>query len=405
MQHVWILTLAQAFAACGTIILVSFGGIVGTRIAPEPALATLPLSMSILGLAATSLPASLLMQRIGRKRAFIASALIAAIGALLCAYSIAHGYFIGLCFAAFFIGANMAFVHQYRFAAMEFVSERDAGKAVSTVMIGTLAAAIIGPTLGQRASHLGDWQEFTGSFVILSGICIAAAAVLSRLPTDSPSQTPSPMTDAKSSTLASTTAVDQGRSLREILCDRRYRLAVTGGLASYAVMSFIMTATPLSMHVHDGFSSAQTTTVITAHLLGMYLPSLVSPLIVRMLGIRNMMLLGIAANVACVAICAWVGHDFIHYFWALVLLGVGWNLMFVAATTQLGSTYRPEERFRAQGFNDFAVFGCQAAASLLAGTAIETLGWEILNLITLPLLLFVFWMTLTHRPHTRGTSS
>jgi len=177
------------------------------------------------------------------------------------------------------------------------------------------------------------------------------------------------------------------------------------GLASYAVMSFIMTATPLSMHVHDGFSSAQTTTVITAHLLGMYLPSLVSPLIVRMLGIRNMMLLGIAANVACVAICAWVGHDFIHYFWALVLLGVGWNLMFVAATTQLGSTYRPEERFRAQGFNDFAVFGCQAAASLLAGTAIETLGWEILNLITLPLLLFVFWMTLTHRPHTRGISS
>lgn len=395
MYHVWILTLAQAFAACGTIILVSFGGIVGTRIAPEPALATLPLSMSILGLAATSLPASLLMQRIGRKRAFVASAMVAALGALLCAYSVAVGHFIGLCCAAFFIGANMAFVHQYRFAAMEFVSEADTGKAVSTVMIGTLAAAIIGPTLGQQASHLGGWQEFTGSFVALAGICLTAAAVLSRLPSDAP-RAPDPPRHAAA------TIVSSGRPLSEIIRDRRYRLAVLGALASYAVMSFIMTATPLSMHVHDGFSSAETTTVITAHLLGMYLPSLVSPLIVRWLGIHRMMLLGIAANVGCVVICAWVGHAFMHYFSALVLLGVGWNLMFVAATTQLGSTYRPEERFRAQGFNDFAVFGCQAVASLLAGTAIETLGWEALNLITLPLLLWVLWMTLTSHSKTGG---
>lgn len=403
MHNVWILTLAQAFAACGTIILVSFGGIVGTRIAPEPALATLPLSMSILGLAATSLPASLLMQRIGRKRAFIASAIIAALGALLCAYSIAVGHFIGLCCAAFFIGANMAFVHQYRFAAMEFVSNADTGKAVSTVMIGTLAAAILGPALGQRASHLGDWQEFTGSFVVLAGICLAAALVLSRLPTDAPSaKRPTNPASTDSSSHSQARASSPGRSLKEILQDKSYRLAVLGALASYAVMSFIMTATPLSMHVHDGFSSAQTTTVITAHLLGMYLPSLISPLLVRWLGIRRMMLLGIAANVACIVICAWVGHAFMHYFSALVLLGVGWNLMFVAATTQLGSTYQPEERFRAQGFNDLAVFGCQALASLLAGTAIQTLGWELLNLITLPLLLWVLWMTLASTSQTGG---
>jgi MFS family permease len=403
MHHVWTLTLAQAFAACGTIILVSFGGIVGTRIAPEPALATLPLSMSILGLALTSLPASLLMQRIGRKRAFIASALVAAVGALLCAWSIASSHFVALCCAAFFIGANMAFVHQYRFAAMEFVDAHDTGKAVSTVMIGTLAAAILGPTLGQQASHLGGWQEFTGSFVILAGICLAAALVLLRLPTDAPSRDAPPRDTPRAGAPAVSNA--GGRSLAEILRDANYRLAVLGGLASYAVMSFIMTATPLSMHVHDGFSSAQTTTVITAHLLGMYLPSLVSPLIVRTLGIHRMMLLGIAANLACVAICVWVGHAFMHYFSALVLLGVGWNLMFVAATTQLGSTYQPEERFRAQGFNDFAVFGCQAVASLLAGTAIETLGWEVLNLTTLPLLLLVLWMTLSNRPKPGGNSA
>lgn len=396
MHNVWILTVAQALAACGTIILVAFGGIVGTRIAPEPALATLPLSLSILGLAATSLPAALLMQRIGRKRAFMASALVAALGALLCAYSIAIGHFVGFCCAAFLIGANMAFVHQYRFAAMEFVSRELSGKAVSTVMIGTLAAALLGPALGQRASHLGGWQEFTGSFIALAGICITAAWVLSRLPDDQPASLAPAFVPPKNPTKA------DHRQLWKLLQGSNFRLAVLGGVASYAVMSFIMTATPLSMHVHDGFTSAQTTTVITAHLLGMYLPSLISPLLVRTLGIHRMMLLGIAANMICVAICVVVGQAFVHYLAALVLLGAGWNLMFVAATTQLGSSYRPEERFRAQGFNDLAVFGCQAIASLLAGTAIEKLGWATLNLSTLPVLLLVLWMTLKNKADAGG---
>jgi len=170
-----------------------------------------------------------------------------------------------------------------------------------------------------------------------------------------------------------------------------YRLAVFAGLSSYAVMSFIMTATPLSMHVHDGISTAETTFVISAHLLGMYLPSLVSPWLIAVLGITRMMQLGLAANVLCVMIAAFWGHAFVHYFAALVLLGVGWNLMFVAATTQLSTTYAPQERFRAQGLNDFVVFGAQAIASLLAGTAIETVGWAALNLLTLPLLIAVAW--------------
>jgi MFS family permease len=123
----------------------------------------------------------------------------------------------------------------------------------------------------------------------------------------------------------------------------------------------------------------------------MYLPSLVSPLIIDRLGPVRMIQAGVLINLACVAISAFVGHAFAHYFTALVLLGLGWNLMFVAATTLLTQSYRPEERFRAQGFNDFAVFGSQAMASLLAGTAIETLGWQALNLVTVPLLLWVLW--------------
>ena len=381
MRNVWILTLAQGFAACGTIILVTFGGIVGTRLAPEPYLATLPLSLSVLGIASSSLPAALLMQRIGRKPAFIGSALVAATAALVIAWSIATANFVTLCAAAFFIGGNMAFVQQYRFAAMEFVPAELAGRAVSTVMIGTLGAAIAGPALGQLAADLGGWPQFTGSFVVLSGLCLCATVVLLKLPFG---------------TVAARTESTRGTSIARLLLKQDYRLALLAGLASYAVMSFIMTATPLSMHVHDGFSTAQTTFVITAHLLGMYLPSLVSPWLIGILGVRRMMVIGIFINIVCIGIAAYVGQDFIHYFTALTLLGVGWNLMFVSATAMLATTYEPADRFRAQGFNDLAVFGSQAVTSLLAGTAIETLGWKTLNLVALPLLIFV--LLALHRP-------
>jgi MFS family permease len=379
MRNVWILTLAQGFAACGTITLVTFGGIVGTQLAPVPMLATLPLSMSVLGLAAMSLPAALLMQRIGRKRAFIGSALVAACAALLCAAAIARQSFPLFCVAGLLIGSNMAFVQQYRFAAIEYVDAALAGRAVSTVMIGTLAAAFIAPTLGGVAADLGGWPQYSGSFVVLSVLCVAAAAVLSRLPATTATATTTPAMAAAA------------RPIRELLRDPRYRIAVLAGLSSYAVMSFIMTATPLSMHIHDGFSTGETTTVITAHLLGMYLPSLATPWLVARLGVRGLMLGGLAANFACVGIVAAVGEGVTHYFVALVLLGIGWNLLFVGATTLLAGTFSDNERFRAQGTNDFIVFGAQAVVSLLAGVAIEALGWQMLNLVTLPLLLWTLW--------------
>jgi MFS family permease len=187
---------------------------------------------------------------------------------------------------------------------------------------------------------------------------------------------------------------DAGRSVRALLRVADYRLALLGALASYAVMSFIMTATPISMHVHDGFDGHATAGVITAHLLGMYLPSLATPWLTGRLGIRGMMLAGLAANFACIGIVAAVGQGFAHYMVALVLLGVGWNLLFVGATAVLAGVHSADERFRAQGFNDLVVFGCQAVASLLAGFALESIGWTALNLATLPLLLLTTWMVL-----------
>ncbi|MFM7625796.1 MAG: MFS transporter, partial [Gammaproteobacteria bacterium] len=346
---------------------------------PTPALATLPWSLSIVGVAAASLPAALLMQRVGRRPVFVGSALLGAAGALACAAAIAGGSYLAFCLTGLLFGANAAVVQQFRFAAVESVPAPDAARAVATVMLGTLAAAVIGPALGERVRHLGGWPEYTGSFVVLAGLLLCAAAVLARLPADAP--VPAQHRDA-------------GRPVRELLRVADYRLALLGALASYAVMSFIMTATPISMHVHDGFDGHATAGVITAHLLGMYLPSLATPWLSGRLGIRGMMLAGLAANFACIGIVAAVGEGFVHYIVALVLLGVGWNLLFVGATAVLAGTHSADERFRAQGFNDLVVFGCQAVASLLAGFALESIGWTALNLAALPLLLVTTWMVL-----------
>lgn len=374
MRDVWILTLAQACAACGTIVLVSFGGIIGTTLAPVPALATLPLSFSVLGVALTSIPAALLMQRTGRKPALIGSALVAAAASLLCAVSVATASFVGLCVAGFLLGANMAFVQQYRFAAAEFVSEQDAGRAVSTVMLGTLAAAILAPELGNRARLLGGWPEFTGSFVALAAVCGLAALILSALGQPAPRLT---------------TVTHPARPLTVIARQPAFVTAVLAGATSYGVMTFIMTATPISMHVVDGMPVDDTKSVISLHLLGMYVPSLASGWLVRTLGVPAMMLTGLAFMATCVAIDAFVGQHFMHYASALLLLGIGWNFLFVAGTTLLTTSYAPSERYRAQGLNDLVVFGTQATVSLAAGSAIMRLGWPSLNLTIAPLIVLM----------------
>lgn len=372
MRSVWILTLAQALAGCGTLVLIAFGGIIGAQIAPDPTLATLPISLGVVGVAATSLPAALSMQRFGRRRMFILSALAASLAALSCAWAVAHAWFAGFCAGATFLGANMAFVQQYRFAATEYVELPQVPRAIATVMLGTLVAAFIGPEAGERLRFLAGWPEFTGSFIAVAVFLVLSAFVLLLL------GPPHPHAVAKVGTM---------RPLRAIVAQPAYIVALLAGLSSYAVMSFIMTATPISMHVIDGHSVHATKQVITSHLVAMYLPSLVSGWLIARLGIVRMMLAGLACMASCVAVAAILGHAFVHYLAGLVLLGLGWNLLFVAGTTQLTRTYAPAERFRAQGFNDFATFTSQALASLAAGAAIAVLGWRNVNLAGIPVLL------------------
>lgn len=371
MRPVWLLATTQGLCMSGSFLFFLLGGIIGSHLAPAPALSTLPQSLMIAGLAASVLPAGALIRRFGRRAVFTASALQAAVGCVLASYAIVKGSFWLFCASALLLGANNAVVMQYRFAATEYVDASRASRAISFVMCGALVAAWLGPEFAVRTSHLVPAAEYAGSFLAGSGLYLVAAAILTRLPDSTPAGLVDPTPP---------------RPLAEIAAQPVYRVAVLGALASYAVMSFIMTATPISMHVVDGHDAVATARVIQVHLLGMYLPSLASGWIIAKFGDRPMIVAGTLLMGACVAIATIAGHAALHYGWALGVLGLGWNLLFIAATTMLTRTYRARERVQAQTLNDFMVFGAQAMASLMAGVAVTTLGWERLNLLTLPLL-------------------
>jgi MFS family permease len=371
LRNVYLLAAAQALAASGTFTIVLLGGILGAELAPRPEWATLPVSMGILGVAATTIPAALLMQRVGRKRTFILGAVLAGLSSLGVAWAVEQQQFVIFCAAIFLMGANLACVHQYRFAAVEYLEPERAGMAVSIVMCGMLLAAAIGPQFALAARGWLPRSEYAGSFVAVSLLYLGAVFLLARLGAPRVHAVHSP---------------EPARPLAGLARHPAFVVAVLAGIAGYAVMSFIMTATPLSMHVVDGMSVEATTWVIQSHLLAMFVPSLASGWLVTNVGVRPMMALGVLLMSLCIAISALGSHHLMHYWWGLVLLGAGWNLLFVAGTTLLTTTYRPSERFRAQGVNDFAVFGSQATASLLAGPAIQHLGWKVLNLASAPLL-------------------
>lgn len=374
MRNVYVLAIAQALSAAGMMTVFLLGGILGSGLAPVPELATLPVSLTIVGLAATAIPAALLMERIGRRNAFVASAAFAALAALVVAWAVVQSSFALLCLATLALGANLAFQQQHRFAAAESVTPGRVSHAVSIVMIGTLVAASVGPQIALALKELVPGHEYAGSFVGVALLCAAAALVLTRVEPGLPHPH-----DASSGA---------ARPLAEVLRQHGYLLAVAAAVVSYAVMSFIMTATPISMHVHDHHSDTDTAWVIQSHLLAMYGPSLFSGRLIGRIGVRAGMGIGVALMLACVAIDS-AGRDLMHYWWGLVMLGIGWNLLFVAGTALLTTTYRPAERYRAQAVNEFSVFGTQALASLLAGPAIHLVGWRTLNLATLvPLALF-----------------
>jgi len=242
-------------------------------------------------------------------------------------------------------------------------------------------AAFIGPELAKRAASLLPYGLYSGSFAALSVVYFINAGLLLFL------------TESEAQQLETS---GSERRMREVITQPVFLTAVLAAMAAYAVMSFIMTAAPVSMHIMDHFSIDETAWVIQSHVMAMFVPSLFTGYLIARFGISKIMLSGVALLVACVAV-AFVDRHFIHYWAGMVLLGVGWNFLFVGATTLLTKCYQPTERFRAQAVNDFAVFGFQAAASLSAGAVIFMAGWEVLNGLALPLLLTVLCIIIVMR--------
>lgn len=370
-RNVPILALANALNMSGSAMMALLGGLVGRQLASNPALATLPNSLAVVGLAAMVIPANMLAQRISRKRLFQFSALGAGLAALLAAWAVHSGSFLLFCLSAFLIGMNNAVGQQYRFAAAESGPAELAGRAVSIVLLGGILAGYLGPEVARRTSLLIPEGVYVGSFLSLAALYWIGAGVVSWIQ-------PTPAGAAARADTAQ-------RPLWEIARQPIFLTAVLAAVTASGVMTLIMTATPLHLEEH-AFHLEAITLVIQSHIVAMFLPSLVSGWLIERLGVVRLMLLGILALAATLAI-GLVSQTLLQYWWALVLLGVGWNFLFVGSTVLLLRAYRPAERFKAQGLNDFILFGAQALTSFTAGGLISLTSWNVVLLVNAPVLL------------------
>ncbi|MEP0367576.1 MAG: MFS transporter [Cyclobacteriaceae bacterium] len=368
-KNVWILTIAQAFIMSLNSLHVFVGGLVGNKIAPSEKLATIPVASIVVGTALATVPITMIMKRIGRKKTFLIVAVYSSVICLLAAYAIKIQNFYLFTFCSFLLGVSSACAMQYRFAAMESVDPSMLPKAASMVLLGGIAAAFIGPEVAVFGQGIFE-SEFAGSYVLLSGLFIIGLVVL---------------TFFQNTIIKESHSEAPQRSLKIIARQPVFWTAVLGATIGYAVMSFIMTATPVSMHVMDGHSLSDTKWVIQSHIVAMFLPSLVTGTLMKRFGIGSIMVTGLVAYLICIAF-AYSGHMMHHYWVSLILLGVGWNFLFIGGTSLLPQAYTSGERFKVQALNEFIVFGSQAIAALSSGWAVYALGWENLLLITLPMI-------------------
>lgn len=369
-RNLVILFACQLLCVAGSIVIFTLGGIVGAQLASTPALATLPLFVMVVGTALTTVPAATLMQRVGRRLGFASAALAAALASLLAAYGLERGSLILFSLGALGIGANNAFVQQYRFAAAESVASASASRAISLVLVGAIGGALVGPQL----ATWGDGSEASVHVVamLVLAVLYAAVAVLAL----GLRQTAS---DIETGSHTAT------RPLGQIARQPAYLVAVLAGIVAYGLMTLLMTAAPLSMHRADGYALDVAARVVGTHVMAMYAPSLVSGYLIERAGVVRSMALG--SLLLALAIAAGLaGREVVHYTVAMILLGVGWNFLYVSGTTLLVRTYRGAERSRAQALNELSVFGSSALASLLSGTLIHLFGWTTLLAAALPLI-------------------
>ena len=376
-KNLWLLTLSQIFSFTAAPITVFLSGIIGSQISPIKSLATLPMSVSIVGIAIGSIFASKVMSAIGRKNGFITAAIGNSLASILTAYSIMDQNFILFCLSNFLIGFGMAFTHQYRFAAAESVEKNKAPKAISIILLGGIVSAFIGPNLANYTKGIVSEHLYVGSYLSLSILTLIPIIFLLFY---------------KDTSKLEINIKYSGRSYLELISQPRFLQAIIAAAFGYAIMTFLMTATPISMHIMEKISLNKTSIVIQLHIVAMFLPSLITGYLIKKYGHSNIMYAGVFLF-SITIITSFFDQTFTNYLFALVFLGLGWNFLFISGTSLLVLNYKEEEKFKAQGFNDFIVFSIHATASLIAGILLSTIGWKSINLVCIPFLILILIST------------
>jgi MFS family permease len=369
--NVGLLAACQAMLFTNNATLIAINGLAGLALAPNASLATLPVTCWVIGGAITTMPASLYMKKVGRRTGLIRGASVGIIGAAICATAVWQASFWLLCFGTLVWGTYNAFGQYYRFVAAEVAAPDFRATAVSLVLAGGLVGGILGPTLSRFTVDLVG-PKFAGAYLALIVFALVTMAILSRI------------------RIAEPTAADQaasGRPLSEIAAQPKYIVAVLSAALGYGVMNFLMTSTPIAMRV-CGHPYGDAAFVISSHVVAMFAPSFVTGTLIKRLGVIPVMLAGAALNIVCIGI-ALSGVEVANFWWSLVLLGVGWNFLYIGATTLLTETYRPEERAKAQGANEIAIFAMMTVSSFSSGMIVTSAGWEKVNYAATPLIAIV----------------
>jgi predicted MFS family arabinose efflux permease len=386
-RNAWVLAIAQALAGGNNTVVAATASIIGSVLAPDKGMATLPVSMMVLGIWFGTLPIGYLARSVGRRFALQTGSVVGTLAGLVSCTAVLQGSFLLLLAGAFGCGFYAAAHNSYRFAATDSASDEFKPRAISFVLGGGVLAALIGPSVVIATKDLWQPYLFAATFVAQSALAALAGVVL---------------TQFKSPTTAPRTLNGNERSLGMIVRNPLFIVAAVCGVASFALMNLIMTSAPLAM-VDCGHSVAEAALGIQWHVLGMYAPSFITGSLILRYGVFRVMGAGLSLIFAC-AIIGIAGVTLTHFWVALTLLGVGWNFAFIAATTLVTQCHRPEERNKVQAFNDFLIFGTMAVGSFASGKVLATFGWMALNLLLFPPVLavgaLVAWIALRKRAET-----
>lgn len=374
-KNIGLLFITQPLVMASAPIIVFIGGILSSKMTDNYSLATLPMTLMILGVASGTIPAGMVAKCKGRKFTIFTGFSCALFASLLAFYSTKTGGFILFSIASLCFGFSSAFTQQLRFVAIESAPKDKTSLVISLLMLSGIFAAFLGPELAVAAKDLiPSPYGFSGVFLVLSLLILCAITFIIFF--DEP--------EVKIETIEKAT-----RPLAIIIKQPIFIVSILCAVIGYGLMSYLMTATPMSMHHMEHHSLSDTKWVIQSHITAMYLPSLITAFLIYKIKIKGLVALGTFIYLV-VLVIAFSGQALLHYWWALLLLGIGWNFLFLAGTTLLPLSYQANERHKVQAFNDFVLFGFQALASLMAGYILFNAGWYTIILTSVPFVVILF---------------